>query len=37
MPCIGSITANLLVAEMGDDKQYVCNRDFAAPVGLALR
>jgi transposase len=34
---VGPITASLLVAEMGDGKQYGSGRDFAAAVGLVPR
>lgn len=34
IPCIGSITASVLSSQLGDGKQYVCSRDFAASTGL---
>ncbi len=34
IPGVGPVTASVLVAEMGDGKQYACGRDFAASVGL---
>lgn len=37
IPSVGPITASVLVAEMGDGKQYACGRDFAASVGLVPR
>jgi transposase len=37
IPGVGPITASLLSAEMGDGKQYVCGRDFAASIGLVPR
>ena len=37
MPCVGPITTSVLVAELGDGKQYGCSRDFAASVGLVPR
>ncbi|WP_307945612.1 IS110 family transposase [Pseudomonas mosselii] len=37
MPCVGPITASLLVVEMGDARQYGSSRDFAASVGLVPR
>lgn len=37
IPCVGTITASLLCAEMGDGKQYGRSRDFAASVGLVPR
>ncbi|MBB2984791.1 transposase [Paraburkholderia tropica] len=37
IPDVGPITASVLVAEMGDGKQYACGRDFAASVGLVPR
>lgn len=37
IPCIGSITASVLSSQLGDGKQYVCSRDFAASTGLVPR
>jgi transposase len=37
IPCVGPVTASVLVAEMGDGKQYASSRDFAASVGLVPR
>lgn len=37
IPGVGSITASVLAAEMGDGKQYGCSRDFAASIGLVPR
>lgn len=37
LPCVGPITTSVLVAELGDGKQYGCSRDFAASVGLVPR
>ncbi len=37
IPCVGPVTASVLVAEMGDGKHYACSRDFAASVGLVPR
>ncbi len=37
IPSVGPITASVLVAEMGDGKQYASSRDFAASVGLVPR
>lgn len=37
MPCVGPITTSVLIAELGDGKQYGCSRDFAASVGLVPR
>lgn len=37
IPCIGSITASVLSFQLGDGKQYVCSRDFAASTGLVPR
>jgi transposase len=37
IPGVGPITASVLAAEMGDGKQYVCSRDFAASIGLVPR
>jgi transposase len=37
IPGVGPITASVLSAEMGDGKQYVCGRDFAASIGLVPR
>ena len=37
IPGIGTITASVLAAEMGDGKQYRCSRDFAASIGLVPR
>jgi transposase len=37
IPGVGSITASVLSAEMGDGKQYGCSRDFAASIGLVPR
>lgn len=35
--CIGSNTASVLSSQLGDGKQYVCSRDFAASTGLVPR
>lgn len=37
IPCIGSITASVLSSQLGNGKQYVCSRDFAASTGLVSR
>lgn len=37
IPCIVSITASVLSSQLGDGKQYVCSRDFAASTGLVPR
>lgn len=37
IPGVGPITASVLSAEVGDGKQYLCGRDFAAPIGLVPR
>jgi transposase len=37
LPCVGPITTSVLIAELGDGKQYGCSRDFAASVGLVPR
>lgn len=37
IPCIGSLTASVLSSQLGDGKQYVCSRDFAASTGLVPR
>lgn len=34
IPCGGPITASALSAEVGDGKQYGCERDFAASLAL---
>lgn len=34
---MGPITTSVLIAELGDGKQYGCSRDFAASVGLVPR
>lgn len=37
IPGVGPITASVLVAEVGDGKQFGCGRDFAASIGLVPR
>jgi len=37
VPGVGPITASLLVAQIGDGRQYRCGRDFAAALGLVPR
>jgi transposase len=37
IPGVGSITASLLSAEIGNGKQFRCGRDFAASLGLVPR
>ncbi|MBJ9698571.1 IS110 family RNA-guided transposase, partial [Burkholderia cenocepacia] len=37
IPGVGTVTASVLAAEMGDGKQYGCSRDFAASIGLVPR
>ncbi len=37
IPGVGLITASLLSSQLGDGKQYVKSRDFAASMGLVPR